>query len=207
MVPITRAVWFLVCFAFPMGLSDDLIATGNKLLLSNYGRAPIVLARGAGQPAVGRRGPPLPGHDRRASRSACWATATPAWPRRCTRRPAGCTTCRTSTSSRRRSAWPRRCRAAGFPDVSSSATRAPRPTRRRIKIARRYQIVVRGQPERTEIVADGGQLPRPHPGRAVGHRAAQVPAELRPAGARDASSSRSATSRRPARPSTTRPAR
>ncbi|HEY0709768.1 MAG TPA: aminotransferase class III-fold pyridoxal phosphate-dependent enzyme [Polyangia bacterium] len=31
-----------------MSLSDDLISTGNRLLLSNYGRAPVVMSRGLG---------------------------------------------------------------------------------------------------------------------------------------------------------------
>ena len=180
-----------------MGLSDDLIATGNKLLLSNYGRAPDRAGPRGGQPAVGRRGPALPGHDRRDRGLRAGPRRRRAWPRRCTPRPARLHHVSNLYFIEAQIHLAEALARRGFPGRFFFCNSGTEANEAALKIARRYQIVVRGQPDRTDDRRHGGQLPRPHAGRAVGHRAGQVPAELRAAGARAASSSRSATSRRP----------
>ena len=89
---------------------------------------------------VGRRRPPLPRPRRRPRRQRARATTTPRSSRPSPSRPASSCTCRTSSPRCRRSSSPSGCcRSPGRPRARrcSSATPAPRPSRRAIKLARR----------------------------------------------------------------------
>ena len=79
--------------------------------------------------------------------------------------------------------WPRRSPIARRhgPCASSSATRAPRPTRRALKLARRYQTIVKGRAERIEVLVVRRQLPRPHGRHGRAHRPGEVSQRLRAA--------------------------
>ena len=135
-----------------MSLSEELLATGRKLLINNYGRAPIVMSRGAGCELWDVDGRRYPRHDR--------------WHRRVRARP----------RPRRAGAGHRRPGRASAPHLQSlfhqrqirlaealgsralpgkfsfcnSGTEANEAA---LKLARRYQAVVRGRPNRVEIIA------------------------------------------------------
>ncbi len=189
-----------------MGLSEDLIAAGNKLLLSNYGRSPIVLARGAGSQlwdVEGRRYLDMTagiavcvlGHGDAGMAQALFAQAQ--------RLHHASNLYFIEAQIHLAEALARR----GFPGRLFFCNSGTEANEAALKLARRYQIVVRGQPERTDIVAIEGSFHGRTHGRAVGHRAAEVPRRTSGRWCRAASSSRSATSRRRARPSTTAPPR
>jgi acetylornithine/N-succinyldiaminopimelate aminotransferase len=140
-----------------MGLSEDLIAAGNKLLLSNYGRSPIVLARGAGSQlwdVEGRRYLDMTagiavcvlGHGDAGMAQALFAQAQ--------RLHHVSNLYFIEAQIHLAEALARR----GFPGRFFFCNSGTEANEAALKIARRFQIVVRGQPDRTDIVAMEGSF-------------------------------------------------
>jgi acetylornithine/N-succinyldiaminopimelate aminotransferase len=140
-----------------MGLSDDLISQGNKLLLSNYGRSPVVLSRGAGcqlWDVEGRRFLDMTagiavcvlGHADAGLAAALHAQAS--------RLHHTSNLYFIEAQIHLAEALSRRG-FAGRWFFCNSGTEANEAA---LKIARRYQIVVRGQPDRTDMVAMEGSF-------------------------------------------------
>jgi predicted acetylornithine/succinylornithine family transaminase len=140
-----------------MSLSDDLISAGKRLLLSNYGRSPIVMSRGEGcvlWDADGRRF-----LDMTAGIAVCvvghgdpglaQAIATQAGRLHHTSN-----LYFIEAQIRLAEALAKRAFQGRY-FFCNSGTEANEAA---LKIARRYQIVVRGQPERTELVAFEGSF-------------------------------------------------
>jgi acetylornithine/N-succinyldiaminopimelate aminotransferase len=139
-----------------MSASDDLIAAGKRLLLSNYGRAPIVMSRGEGcqlWDADGRRYLDMTagiavcvlGHGDPGLAAALGAQAG--------RLHHTSNLYFIEAQVRLAEALHRR----GFPGRFFFCNSGTEANEAALKIARRYQIVVRGQPARTEFVAfEGG---------------------------------------------------
>jgi acetylornithine/N-succinyldiaminopimelate aminotransferase len=140
-----------------MSRSDDLVALGNRLLLSNYGRAPVVMSRGSGcelWDVEGRRYLDMTagvavcvlGHGDAGLAQALYTQAS--------------TLHHTSTlyfiemQIRLAEALVRRG-FAGRLFFCNSGTEANEAA---LKLARRYQIVTRGQPDRTELIAFEGSF-------------------------------------------------
>lgn len=140
-----------------MSLSDDLISTGNRLLLSNYGRAPVVMSRGLGCQLFdveGRRYLDMSsgiavcvlGHGDPGLAQALYNQASLLH--------------HTSnlyfieTQVRLAEALSRR----GFPGRFFFCNSGTEANEAALKIARRYQTVVRGEPERTEFVSFEGSF-------------------------------------------------
>jgi predicted acetylornithine/succinylornithine family transaminase len=135
-----------------MSLSQDLIATGQRLLLSNYGRAPIVMSRGEGcvlWDADGRRYLDMTagiavcvlGH---ADPGLAQAIATQA-----TRLHHTSNLYYIEAQIRLAEALAAR----GFDGKFFFCNSGTEANEAALKIARRYQVVVRGLPERTEFVS------------------------------------------------------
>jgi predicted acetylornithine/succinylornithine family transaminase len=140
-----------------MSLSDDLLATGRKLLLNNYNRAPVVMSRGEGcvlWDADGRRyldmtagiavcvlghGDPGLAQTLAAQAARLHHTSNLYY---------------IEAQIRLAEALSRRAfqGKAFFCNSGAEANEAA------LKIARRYQIVVRNQPERTELVSCEGSF-------------------------------------------------
>src|SRR5688500_18044563 len=140
-----------------MGLSDDLIALGNKLLLSNYGRSPLVLARGAGSQlwdVEGRRYLDMTagiavcvlGHGDEGMAQALYGQAQ--------RLHHVSNLYFMEAQIRLAEALARR----GFPGRFFFCNSGTEANEAAIKIARRFQIVKRGQPDRTDIVSMEGSF-------------------------------------------------
>jgi acetylornithine/N-succinyldiaminopimelate aminotransferase len=140
-----------------MSRSDDLVALGNRLLLSNYGRAPVVMSRGSGcelWDVEGRRYLDMTagvavcvlGHGDAGLAQALYTQAS--------------TLHHTSNlyfiemQIRLAEALVRRG-FAGRLFFCNSGTEANEAA---LKLARRYQIVTRGQPDRTELIAFEGSF-------------------------------------------------
>ncbi len=140
-----------------MSRSDDLIALGNRLLLSNYGRAPVVMSRGSGcelWDVDGRRYLDMTagvavcvlGHGDAGLAQALFAQAS--------------TLHHTSnlyfieTQIRLAEALVRR----GFDGRLFFCNSGTEANEAALKLARRYQIAVRGQTERTELIAFEGSF-------------------------------------------------
>jgi acetylornithine/N-succinyldiaminopimelate aminotransferase len=140
-----------------MSLSDDLISSGKKLLLSNYGRAPVVMSRGSGcvlYDVEGRRYLDMSsgiavcviGHGDPGLAQALYNQAT--------RLHHTSNLYFIETQIRLAEALSRRGFAGRF-FFCNSGTEANEAA---LKIARRYQIAVRGQPNRTEFVSCEGSF-------------------------------------------------
>jgi predicted acetylornithine/succinylornithine family transaminase len=140
-----------------MSRSDDLVALGNRLLLSNYGRAPVVMSRGSGcelWDVEGRRYLDMTagvavcvlGHGDPGLAQALYTQAS--------------TLHHTSNlyfiemQIQLAEALVRRG-FAGRLFFCNSGTEANEAA---LKLARRYQIVTRGQPDRTELIAFEGSF-------------------------------------------------
>src|SRR5918911_40972 len=135
-----------------MALSDDLIASGKRLLLSNYGRAPVVLSRGLGcilYDVDGRRYLDMSsgiavcviGHGDPGLAQALYNQAM--------RLHHTSNLYFIETQIRLAEALSRR----GFPGRFFFCNSGTEANEAALKIARRYQIAVKGQPERTEFIA------------------------------------------------------
>jgi acetylornithine/N-succinyldiaminopimelate aminotransferase len=140
-----------------MSLSDDLISTGNRLLLSNYGRAPVVMSRGLGCQLFdveGRRYLDMSsgiavcvlGHGDAGLAQALYNQAS--------RLHHTSNLYFIETQVRLAEALARR----GFPGRFFFCNSGTEANEAALKIARRYQTVVRAQPERTEFVAFEGSF-------------------------------------------------
>ena len=140
-----------------MSLSDDLIATGKRLLLSNYGRAPVVMSRGLGcvlYDVEGRRYLDMSsgiavcviGHGDPGLAQALYNQAT--------RLHHTSNLYFIETQIRLAEVLSRR----GFPGRFFFCNSGTEANEAALKIARRYQIAVRGQPERTEFVSCEGSF-------------------------------------------------
>lgn len=140
-----------------MSLSDDLISTGNRLLLSNYGRAPVVMSRGLGCQLFdveGRRYLDMSsgiavcvlGHGDAGLAQALYNQAT--------RLHHTSNLYFIETQVRLAEALARR----GFPGRFFFCNSGTEANEAALKIARRFQTVVRAQPERTEFVAFEGSF-------------------------------------------------
>jgi acetylornithine/N-succinyldiaminopimelate aminotransferase len=140
-----------------MGLSEDLIALGNRLLLSNYGRSPVVLTRGAGcqlWDVEGRRF-----LDMTAGIAVCVlghgdAGLSQVLAAQSQRLHHTSNLYFIEAQIRLAEALSRR----GFPGRFFFCNSGTEANEAAIKIARRYQIVVKGQDQRTEIVAMDGSF-------------------------------------------------
>jgi predicted acetylornithine/succinylornithine family transaminase len=139
-----------------MSLTQDLIASGQRLLLSNYGRSPVVMSRGEGcmlWDVEGRRY-----LDMTAGIAVCvLGHAHPglaqAIAQQATRLHHTSNLYYIEAQVRLAEALARR----GFAGRMFFCNSGAEANEAALKIARRYQIVVRNQPERTELVAfDGG---------------------------------------------------
>jgi acetylornithine/N-succinyldiaminopimelate aminotransferase len=140
-----------------MSLSDDLIASGKKLLLGNYGRAPVVMSRGLGcilYDADGRRYLDMSsgiavcvlGHGDPGLAQALYAQAS--------RLHHTSNLYFIEAQIRLAEALARR----GFPGRFFFCNSGTEANEAALKIARRYQIAVRGQTERTEFIACEGSF-------------------------------------------------
>jgi len=140
-----------------MTLSADLIARGNQLLLSNYGRSPVVLQRGVGCQLFdveGRRYLDMTagiavcvvGHGDPGLAQALYAQAQ--------------TLHHTSNLYfiEAQIALAERLSRRGFAGRFFFCNSGTEANEAALKIARRYQAVVRGQPERTELIAFEGSF-------------------------------------------------
>ena len=140
-----------------MSRSEDLVALGNRLLLSNYGRAPVVMSRGSGcqlWDVEGRRYLDMTagvavcvlGHGDPGLAQALFNQAS--------------TLHHTSNlyfiemQIKLAEALARR----GFPGRLFFCNSGTEANEAALKLARRYQIVTRGQPDRTEIIAFDGSF-------------------------------------------------
>jgi acetylornithine/N-succinyldiaminopimelate aminotransferase len=140
-----------------MGLSEDLIALGNRLLLSNYGRSPVVLTRGAGcqlWDVEGRRF-----LDMTAGIAVCVlghgdAGLAQVLAAQAQRLHHTSNLYFIEAQIRLAEALSRR----GFPGRFFFCNSGTEANEAAIKIARRYQIVVKGEDRRTEIVAMDGSF-------------------------------------------------
>jgi acetylornithine/N-succinyldiaminopimelate aminotransferase len=139
-----------------MSLSEDLVALGNRLLLSNYGRAPVVMSRGSGCQLWDVEGRPyldmtagvavcVLGHGDPGLAEALFTQAS--------------TLHHTSNlyfiemQIKLAEALARR----GFAGRLFFCNSGAEANEAALKLARRYQIVVRGESERTDLVAfEGG---------------------------------------------------
>jgi acetylornithine/N-succinyldiaminopimelate aminotransferase len=140
-----------------MSLSDDLIATGNRLLLSNYGRQPVVMSRGLGCvlfDVEGRRYLDMSsgiavcviGHGDVGLAQALYNQAT--------RLHHTSNLYFIETQIRLAEVLSRR----GFPGRFFFCNSGTEANEAALKIARRYQIAIKGQPQRTEFVACDGSF-------------------------------------------------
>ncbi len=140
-----------------MSRSDDLVALGNRLLLSNYGRSPVVMSRGSGcqlWDVEGRRYLDMTagvavcvlGHGDPGLAQALYNQAS--------------TLHHTSNlyfiemQIKLAEALARR----GFPGRLFFCNSGTEANEAALKLARRYQVVTRGQPERTELIAFEGSF-------------------------------------------------
>jgi acetylornithine/N-succinyldiaminopimelate aminotransferase len=140
-----------------MSRSEDLVALGNRLLLSNYGRAPVVMSRGSGcqlWDVEGRRYLDMTagvavcvlGHGDPGLAQALFNQAS--------------TLHHTSNlyfiemQIKLAEALARR----GFPGRLFFCNSGTEANEAALKLARRYQIVTRGQPDRTELIAFEGSF-------------------------------------------------
>ena len=144
-------------FCGSMSLSEELVALGNKLLLSNYGRSPLVFSRGAGcqlWDVEGRRYLDMTagiavcvlGHGDPGLAAALHAQAG--------RLHHVSNLYFMEAQIRVAEALSRR----GFPGRFFFCNSGTEANEAALKIARRYQIVVRGHAERTEVVAMDGSF-------------------------------------------------
>jgi acetylornithine/N-succinyldiaminopimelate aminotransferase len=140
-----------------MSASDDLIAAGQRLLLSNYGRSPVVMSRGQGSElwdVEGRRFLDMTagiavcvlGHGHPGLAQAIAAQAA--------RLHHTSNLYYIEMQIRLAEALASR----GFPGRMFFCNSGAEANEAALKIARRYQIVVRGQPERTDLVAFDGSF-------------------------------------------------
>jgi predicted acetylornithine/succinylornithine family transaminase len=144
-------------FSALMSLADDFIAAGKRLLLANYGRAPIVLSRGEGcqlWDVDGRRY-----LDMTAGIAVCVlghgdAGLADAIAQQAARLHHTSNLYYIEAQIRLAEALSRR----GFPGRFFFCNSGTEANEAALKIARRYQAVVRGQPERTEFVAFEGSF-------------------------------------------------
>ena len=140
-----------------MSLSDDLISAGNRVLLSNYGRQPVVMSRGQGctlYDVEGRRFLDMTagiavcviGHGDPGLAQALYNQAT--------RLHHTSNLYFIEAQIRLAETLVRR----GFPGRFFFCNSGTEANEAALKIARRYQIAVRGQPDRTEFVACDGSF-------------------------------------------------
>jgi predicted acetylornithine/succinylornithine family transaminase len=140
-----------------MTLSDDLIATGNRLLLSNYGRQPVVMSRGLGCvlfDVEGRRFLDMSsgiavcviGHGDAGLAQALYNQAT--------RLHHTSNLYFIETQIRLAEVLSRR----GFPGKFFFCNSGTEANEAALKLARRYQIAIKNQPERTEFIACEGSF-------------------------------------------------
>jgi acetylornithine/N-succinyldiaminopimelate aminotransferase len=140
-----------------MSLSDDLIATGNRLLLSNYGRQPVVMSQGQGCvlfDVEGRRYLDMSsgiavcviGHGDPGLAQALYNQAL--------RLHHTSNLYFIEAQIRLAEVLARR----GFPGKFFFCNSGTEANEAALKIARRYQIAVKGEPNRTEFVACEGSF-------------------------------------------------
>jgi acetylornithine/N-succinyldiaminopimelate aminotransferase len=135
-----------------MGLSEDLIALGNRLLLSNYGRSPLVLSRGAGCQVWDVEGRRL--LDMTAGIAVCVLGHGDPGLAQAIGAQAGrlhhvSNLYFIEAQIRLAEVLARR----GFPGRFFFCNSGTEANEAALKLARRYQIVVKGQPQRIDLIA------------------------------------------------------